>query len=116
MTIYKRGDIVLVRFPHSDLKSFTHRPALVVQSEKIETDIPQCIVALITSNLARSGPSRVQIAANSAQGIEMGILTDSVIVLDNLATIRDASIFRRIGTLRDLLAVDTALQLVLGLS
>lgn len=51
----------------------------------------------------------------SAPGKEMGLLTDSVIMTDNLATVLDAEIDRIIGTCSDMTAVDAALRHTLGL-
>jgi len=48
---YKRGDVVLLLFPHSNLLTAKRRPALIVQSDDIDTGIPQKIVAMITSNI-----------------------------------------------------------------
>jgi mRNA interferase MazF len=49
----KRGDVILVLFPHSNLKTARPRPALVVQADRIQTDLPQVIVAMITSRMFR---------------------------------------------------------------
>jgi mRNA interferase MazF len=63
---YRRGDIVLVLFPDSNLRTSKRRPALIVQADKLETGLPQVIVAMITSNMARGGhPSRVLVQADS---------------------------------------------------
>ena len=53
-----RGDVVLVLYPHADLRTAKKRPALVVQSDNVVTDLPQRIVAMITGNLERTGPTR----------------------------------------------------------
>lgn len=45
----KRGDVVLVSFPNSDLTSAKTRPALIVQADDLQTELPQIIVAMITS-------------------------------------------------------------------
>lgn len=45
----------------------------------------------------------------------MGILTDSVIVADNLATVLDREIDKRIGRCPIMTAVDQALRAVPGL-
>ena len=56
----RRGDIVLVLFPDSNLLTSKRRPALVVQSDGKVSDLPQTIVAMITSNMSRAGfPSSV---------------------------------------------------------
>ena len=79
-----RGDAVLVRFPNSDLKTYKKRPALVVQRDGLSTRIPQRIIALITSNLSRTGPTRIAVSRSTPEGARMGLLMDSVIVTDNL--------------------------------
>jgi mRNA interferase MazF len=58
--LYSRGEVVLVIFPDSNLRTAKRRPALVVQANNLATGLSQTIVAMITSNLARGGhPSRV---------------------------------------------------------
>ena len=112
---YKRGDVVLVRFPNSDLKTYKKRPALVVQGDGLNTGLSQRIVALITSNLSRSGPTRITIGKNDPEGQAMGLRTDSVIVADNLATVLDREIDKAIGHCPKMPRVDQALMLTLGL-
>ena len=67
MTTHKRGDVVLVNFPYSDLSQVAQRPALIVQDETVLTGFDQWIVVQITNNLARTGPSRVRVNKSSSQ-------------------------------------------------
>lgn len=113
---YKRGDVVLVRFPNSDLKTYKKRPALVVQNDGLNTGISQRIVALITSNLNRTGPTRITIQQNHPAAQTMGLRTDSVVVTDNLATVLDREIDKAIGHCPLMPQIDQALKLTLGLS
>ena len=55
MTRFNRGNVVLVLFPDSNLRTAKRRPALVVQRDELGTGLRQTIVAMITSNLARAG-------------------------------------------------------------
>lgn len=113
---FKRGDVVLVLFPDSNLRTAKRRPALIVQASNLNTELPQDIVAMITSNMARAAhPSRVTLTRNSNQGRESGILMDSVVMTDNLATIREAEIDRSIGRIVDMSALDRALRHTLAL-
>ncbi len=65
----RRGDVVLVLFPNSDLRTAKRRPALVVQHDNLASGLNQTIVAMISSNLARRGhASRVFISAASREG------------------------------------------------
>jgi mRNA interferase MazF len=116
MTNLKRGDVVLVWFPNSDLKTFKRRPALVVQADDLNTGLAQAVAAMITSNLARRGhPSRVFISLQSPTAEGTGLRTDSVIMTDNLATILDQAVARKLGHLANLAEVDGALRVTLGL-
>lgn len=111
-----RGDVVLVLFPDSNLRTAKRRPALVVQRDTLQTGLPQTIVAMIGSNMARGGhPSRVTLPLGSSASRGMGLHTDSVIMTDNLATILDKEIDHTIGHCQDLRPVDDALRHTLGL-
>ena len=115
MTAYKRGDVILVKFPYSDLVSYKKRPPLIVQDETVETGLSQRVVIQITSNLDRTGDTRVLVRKDSPDGQAMGILSDSVIVADHLATVLPREIDKVIGRCTCLPEVETALRRVLGL-
>ena len=111
----KRGDIVLVLFPNSNLRTAKPRPAIIVQADKLETGLQQVIVAMITSRLFRSKhPSRIVIQLLTTEGQQSGLLSDSVIMADNLATIDHSEIDRVIGIV-PMIKVDKALRHTLGL-
>ena len=111
----KRGDVVLVLFPHSDLKTAKPRPALIVQMDNLESGLSQIVVAMITSRVFRANhPSRVLIKLDSPEGTDSGLLTDSVVMTDNLATIAEIAIDRVIGKI-PMREVDKALKHTLGL-
>jgi len=112
----RRGDVVLVLFPDSNLRTAKRRPALVVQADQLGADLPQTIAAMITSNMARAGhPSRVIVRVGNENAKGSGLLTDSVIMTDNLATIHHSEIDRVIGTIAGLQEVDLALRTTLAL-
>lgn len=95
-----RGDVVLVLFPHSDLQTAKTRPALVVQADGLDTGVNQVIVAMISGRMFRAGhPSRVAIAIASPAGRQSGLLGDSVVMADNVATVAFAAVDRVIGSL-----------------
>ena len=84
-------------------------------TDQLGTGLPQTIVAMITSNMARAGhASRVVVrVGKSANG--SGLLMDSVITTDNLATIHDSEIDLVIGALMGLSELDAALRATLNL-
>ena len=88
MPTFNRGDVVLVLFPNSDLRTAKTRPALVVQADNLDTDLPQVIVAMLSSKTFRANhPSRILVELDSEIGENSGLLSDSVVMTDNLATI-----------------------------
>lgn len=113
---YNRGDVILVLFPDSNLVTAKRRPALVVQADGLNTGLAQTVVAMITSNQSRAGhPCRVSVMRSSSEGRSMGLLSDSVVMTDNLATVLNSEIDRGIGRRDDMQAIDAALQHTLGL-
>ena len=112
----RRGDVVLVLFPNSDLRTAKRRPALVLRRDNLTSGLKQTIVAMISSNLARRGhPSRVFVAAASPEGKAAGVRLDSIVMTDNLATVLVSEIDSSLGRLPDITAVDSALKHTLGL-
>jgi mRNA interferase MazF len=112
---YKRGDVVLVLFPHSNLRTAKTRPAVVVQADNLQTGLPQIIVSMISSRMSRvNHPSRVPVLLSSKEGRQSGLLTDSVVMTDNLATIIAQAIYRIIGVL-PMTSIDSSLRKTLSL-
>ncbi len=112
---YRRGDVVLVQFPNSDLESYKKRPAIIVQADEIETGIDQKLLALITSNLERTGTTRVSIAYDTDLRKQMGLRTASVVVADNITTVKNYMISKKIGHCSDMEAINMALKTALEL-
>jgi mRNA interferase MazF len=116
MTKTRRGEVILVLFPNSDLRTAKRRPALVIQRDKLDSGLAQTIIAMISSNLARRGhPSRIFVNINSVEAKTAGLRLDSVIMTDNLATVLDSEIDSVLGTFPDMKAVDAALKHTLDL-
>jgi len=70
---------------------------------------------MITSRMFRAGhPSRVTILRASATGKQSGLLSDSVIMTDNLATVFQSAVDRIVGSI-PMHDVDQALRHTLGL-
>ena len=97
---YKRGDVVLVPFPNWNLQSAKVRPALIVQADNLNTGLPQMVIAMISSKVVRANhPSRVLVLTATPEGRQSGLLTNSVVMADNLATVALTVIMRAVGTL-----------------
>ena len=113
MMLIKRGDVVRVLYPNSDLQTLKRRPALVVQTDNLKTGIPQVIVAMISSNVIRAGhASRILLTMGLLEGRLSGLRLDSVIMTDNLMTIRVSEFASILGALppKTMALVDDALR------
>jgi len=86
-----------------------------LQADGLQTGLPQVIVAMISSKLSwASHPSRVVIRRSAPEGQSSGLLNDSVVMTDNLATVLHAAIHRVIGAL-PMNEIDEALRRTLNL-
>ena len=112
----RRGEVVLVLFPNSDLRTAKRRPALVIQRNDLGGGLAQTIVAMVSSNPARLGHlSRVPVRLASPEGKASGLRLDSVIMTDNLATVLESEIDSVLGRWPDMAAVNAALKHTLAL-
>lgn len=112
----RRGGVYLVEFPNIDFRTWKPRPALLVQDASVRGPYPDVLVAAITSAVETAGPTRILVAKNTVEGRAMGLKTDSVIALDNLATVPEERLLRQLGTCQVMPSVDSALRRLLGLS
>jgi mRNA interferase MazF len=97
---FKQGDVVLVLFPNSDLITAKTRPAVVVQADNLQTGLNQVIVAMVTSQMFRGQhSSRLIIMLDTPEGRQSGLISNSVVMADNLATVTLSSVSRVIGSI-----------------
>jgi mRNA interferase MazF len=100
----KRGDVLLVRFPHPSGGRGKKRPAVVVQSDVYNTDLRTLGVAEATSNLTVAGdPACLFIDAATPEGKATGLLTSSVVSCLLMATVKADNVERVIGSLSDVM-------------
>lgn len=107
--MYKRGTVVLVPFPFTDLSGSKVRPAVIVSDGKVGADV---VLLFITSQSKLKGKHLVRITP----GEENGIKTKSKIVCSKIATLEAKIIIGELGVLAasDLKKVDIELKKVLG--
>jgi mRNA interferase MazF len=113
----RRGDVVLVLFPDSNLRTAKRRPALVLQRNELGSGLNQTIVAMISSNPNRANhPSRLSIPLGSPEGKACGLRLDSWLMTDNLTTVLDSEIDSRLGAMLTMSDAEAALRYTLGLT
>ena len=96
----KRGDVALAFYPFSSGKGSKQRPCLIVQNDADNARLTNTIVVQITSNLRTAAePTQLQIKISTLEGRQSGLLHDSLISCNNLATIEQDLVFRVVGSL-----------------
>lgn len=111
-TPFRRGDVVLVRFPFTDLTGASQRPALVISDDPYHQTTADIIIALITGRLStahRAGDHTILEWQNA------GLLKPSK-VRARLATIDGGIVVRALGHMpaSDMSGFEAGLRVVLG--
>ena len=71
----KRGDVVVVRFPHPSGQRGKKRPAVVVQSDADLGTVNTLVVAEVTKNLTMAGdPACLFIDVSTPEGKATGLI------------------------------------------
>lgn len=114
----QRGDVVLAWYPFASGAGGKRRPCLVVQNDRDNARLTNAVVAQITSNLrAASEPTQLLIEVSTPEGQQSGLLHDSLVSCNNLATIEQSLIVKVIGSLpaANMRQVDDCLKAALEL-
>jgi len=90
--MYKRGEIVLVPIPFSDLSSIKRRPVLVISKASHNDVSRDMIVAAITSNLQQGG-----ITIETKDLLSGNLPKTSLIRCDKIYTIEQSIVIKRFG-------------------
>jgi mRNA interferase MazF len=100
----KRGDVILVRFPHPSGGRGKKRPAVVLQADRYHASLHTVVVAEVTTNLTMANdPACLLIDITTADGQTSGLLRDSVVSCLLIATIKADNVDCVMGTLSDAL-------------
>ena len=96
----QRGDVVLAWFPHASGVGGKWRPSVVIQNNEDNRKIANTVIVFITSVLLRRGnKSHVFIDISTPEGKQTGLLKNSLISCNNIATIEQNVISKTIGSL-----------------
>ena len=95
-TRYKRGDIVLVPFPFTDLSSSKRRPALVISPDTFNDQMQDVVVAAITSQLTDEHAVTIE-ESDCVDGMLPKV---SVVKLAKVFTIHSTLIVKKLCALR----------------
>ena len=90
-----RGDVVITRFPFTDLSGAKPRPALVIGADSSGSD---CIVAYISKVVpSRAGPCDFVVHPRDPEFALTGLRFPSVFRMDKIATVSRTLMTSRLG-------------------
>jgi mRNA interferase MazF len=94
----RKGDVILVPFPFTDLTAIKVRPAVILTPEPTGADL---VVAYLSSVIPEEPlpPGHLLIASDHPEFPSTGLKQTSVIRLDKLMTIARSRVRRRLGHL-----------------
>jgi mRNA-degrading endonuclease toxin of MazEF toxin-antitoxin module len=96
----KRGDVILVRFPHRSGQRGKKRPAVIVQADLYAGVIATLVVAEVTKNLTMANdPACLFIDVNTPDGKVTGLIRDCVVSSLLLVTVYADTVAKVLGTL-----------------
>jgi mRNA-degrading endonuclease toxin of MazEF toxin-antitoxin module len=101
----RRADVVIARFPYAGGQGYKIRPAVVVQCDRLNQQIQNTLLAMITGNTRLVGrePTQFLIDPNTPEGASSGLSRPSAVKCENLATVPQQDIIDTIGHLSDVL-------------
>lgn len=101
----RRSDVVIARFPYAGGSGSKVRPAVVVQCDRLNAQIHNTLLAMITGNTRLVGvePTQFLIDPATPEGASSGLTYASAVKCENLATIPQMDIVDTIGHLSDAL-------------
>ena len=113
MTVYSFGDVVLVQFPFTDQSSTKQRPAIVISSERYNTERPDLIILAVTSRVRETLGYAEHLLADWSVA---GLLKPSVIK-PLIATVEKSLVRTVLGQLEaiDLESVERCIEEIIGL-
>ncbi len=111
--VFRRGDVVLIPFPHTDLSATKARPTVVVSVPEYQGARGDLILAYLTSQTV---PSDAEFDYLLADWAAAGLLKPTL-MRARLAVVNERLVQYRVGTLsaRDMAEIDRRLRRALGL-
>ena len=107
--MYKKGTVVLVPFPFTDLSGTKVRPAIIISNGKIGSDV---VVLFITSKMKVKGKHTVNLVPDNKNGIK----EKSKVICSKIATLEAKIVLGELGQVSSEVQkrIDGELKQVLG--
>ncbi len=113
MTAYRRGSVVLVPFPFTDLSDVKRRPALIISTQEYNSATGDVVIAQITSRL--NSPPRP--GDHIIRGWQRAGLLAPSLVRARITTLHSSMLVRTLGDMPngDMRSINNSLANALGL-
>jgi mRNA interferase MazF len=105
-----KWDIVILRYPFTDLTATKARPALVV-SPSPDSGGEDAVFIAVTGNTSCNGPYDLIFSSSDPEYSISGLLCDSVIKVDKIFTLHKSLATKKIGKLGPVLQLKVKNQL-----
>lgn len=96
MTPFKRGDVVLIAFPFTDLTTTKMRPALILSSDTFNQTHLDVVLVAITSQVSKKVPRYDHLLSQEDQN-SAGLPKPSLVKLGKIVTIDQRLIRKKLG-------------------
>lgn len=96
----KKGDIVLVEFPFTDLSQVKLRPALVLRAISVPDEVTLCFIS--SQNVTILNAEEFAIKVEDPEFSQTGLRVSSKVRVTRIATVSRRLIIRRLGELGSL--------------
>ncbi|HAH19352.1 MAG TPA: PemK family protein [Candidatus Omnitrophica bacterium] len=91
----KRGDIILVPFPFTDLSSSKVRPAVIISADPQEEDVSIAFISSVVSNPLKN--TEFLLSPSHPNFSSTGLKKESIFKMNKMLTLHTSLILRRLG-------------------
>ncbi|MBI2120399.1 MAG: type II toxin-antitoxin system PemK/MazF family toxin [Parcubacteria group bacterium] len=95
--MFKKGSIVLIPFPFTDLSGKKLRPALILSSASVKND--DIIVAFISSQKGKAGAFDMSVKEGEKSFLATGLKISSIIKVSKIATLDKKTCLGELGSI-----------------
>jgi mRNA interferase MazF len=98
MTRYSQGDVVLLRYPFTDLLASKQRPAVIISADWFNALRNDYVLVASTSQIPPS-LARDELSLSTDDLAKAGLPKPSIVKLGKIATLEQSLVLKRLGTL-----------------
>ncbi|MFZ5801096.1 MAG: type II toxin-antitoxin system PemK/MazF family toxin [Candidatus Omnitrophota bacterium] len=95
----KKGDILLVRFPFTDLTSLKVRPTVVISPDSYNKQHQDLLLMFITTNVSTSGPEDFLLTNKHPEFALTGLKVNSLFKISKISILSKRLAVRKLGNI-----------------